>query len=136
MSDLWAEVLAAWEESGREGNPWRAGMRIAGGGRLNVGEHIVPLVEGVPRESFDGLPLSVWLKLGAFACTIDPTDPATLGALDGVLREVTGGLAVVSSGSGWWSVETEYGDWDNDNTGSLFEALCRALIAGLRRGEL
>jgi hypothetical protein len=57
---------------------------------------------------------------------------ATRGCLSALLKEWCGGKCVVMDGNGWWSVETDTQTWDDDNTGSLTEALVSALEAAPR----
>ena len=63
------------------------------------------------------------------SCLPDLTDPATLGCLASLVREAWSGLVVISLGAGWWSVQTNFKDWDQDNTKSFVDALVAALEA-------
>jgi hypothetical protein len=59
----------------------------------------------------------------------DLSDPATLGCLISLIQEAYNKKIVISIGSGWWSIQTDYKDWDGDNTSSVLEALVLALEA-------
>lgn len=59
----------------------------------------------------------------------DLNDPATLGCVMALVREAYANAVVIRQGNGWWSVETDYYDWDQDNTASFREALVKALEA-------
>jgi hypothetical protein len=59
----------------------------------------------------------------------DLTDPATLGCLIALVREAWSNKVVISIGNGWFQIETDVRDWDNDNTSSLLMALVSALEA-------
>lgn len=57
----------------------------------------------------------------------DINDPATLGCLISLVQEIYNKKIVVSIGNGWWSIQTDYKDWDQDNTSSILEGLILAM---------
>lgn len=57
----------------------------------------------------------------------DITDPATLGCLISLIQKTYKNKVVISIGNGWWSVQTDYKDWDQDNTDSFLDALVSVL---------
>ena len=68
------------------------------------------------------------LKLRPYPGSLpDLSDPATLGCLASLVREAWSGLVVISLGAGWWSVQTDFKDWDQDNTKSFVDARVSAL---------
>ena len=60
----------------------------------------------------------------------DLTDPATLGCLVALVREAWADRIVISLGNCWFEVETDFKDWDQDNTTSFVHALVAALETG------
>jgi hypothetical protein len=77
--------------------------------------------EGRVPEQFDNWAYDDWPVIP------DLTDPATVGCLLALVREAWNFLVVISLGNGWWSVQTDYKDWDQDNTDSFLDALVAAL---------
>lgn len=59
----------------------------------------------------------------------DLDDPATLGCLLALVREVYANAVVIAQGNDWWSVETDHYHWNEVNTTSFKEALIKALEA-------
>lgn len=57
----------------------------------------------------------------------DLNDPATLGCLMALVRKACANAVIITQGNGWWSVETDHYDWNQDNTASFQEALIKAL---------
>jgi len=59
----------------------------------------------------------------------DLDDPATLGCLLALVREVYDSAVVITQGNGWWRVETDHYVWHQDDTAPFQEALVAALEA-------
>lgn len=133
-ADQWAEVLRLWKESGREGSPWRSGLRTRAKWYLleaptDVGTFVWYDNYGDLVE--DPSPGDAWLEERSFRP--DLTDPATLGCLLGLVREVWGDPNVFLAPMftlGAWRCCCPDAPLDAPTEG---EALLAALIAGLRR---
>lgn len=99
--------------------------------------HSIPFVKGVESmEALAGVGTGPLVASGYATCdgywrsddvTPDLTDPATLGCLISLIQESYNKKIVVSIGNGWWSIQTDYQDWDQDNTSSILEALTLAM---------
>ena len=99
--------------------------------------HSIRFVKGVESmEALAGVGTGPLVASGYATCdgywrsddvTPDLTDPATLGCLISLIQESYNKKIVVSIGNGWWSIQTDYQDWDQDNTSSILEALTLAM---------
>ena len=109
-----------------KGWQWMPGMSLSYGGfrvlcSVSNREHAIYGPDG--EGDYEVIAADIYRMLP------DLTDPATLGCVMALVREAYGGKVVITQGNGWWSVETDYYRWDDDNTASFQEALVAALEA-------
>jgi hypothetical protein len=100
------------------------GWRFIGLDSTNGEEHGF----SAPADEGGGTCWSWPIHLKEANCTPDTTDPATVGCIEALLIEATGGSVVMTRGNGWHSVETDFGAWESE-TEDYVEALIAALEA-------